>query len=150
MIRMRCVRKTASAEETKRLAGEIARFLLPGDVLALEGDLGAGKTTFAQGLASALGVKELIDSPTFTLIKEYQGRLPFYHIDAYRLEDECEDLGWDEYFFGDGVCLVEWASKIQAVLPEETIFIQIKVQEDGTREFEIRSSFLCSKLKELE
>ena len=91
---------TKNEEETRQLGVRLAELLKPGDVLALEGDLGAGKTTFAQGIAKGLGVEEAVDSPTFTIIKEYHGRLPFYHMDVYRLESPDEDLGWDEFFRG--------------------------------------------------
>jgi tRNA threonylcarbamoyladenosine biosynthesis protein TsaE len=120
-------------EETRRLGVRLAELLEPGDVLALVGDLGAGKTTFAQGIAKGLGVEEAVDSPTFTIIKEYRGRLPFYHMDVYRLESPDEDLGWDEFFFGDGVTLVEWADRIKELLPDHTVCIALTVGETGDR-----------------
>src|SRR5690625_4928314 len=98
---------TYSENETNRIAAKLAIFLKPGNVITLEGELGAGKTVFAKGLASGLGVKETISSPTFTIIKEYQGNIPFYHMDAYRLEYAEEDIGFDEYFEGDGISVVE-------------------------------------------
>ncbi|WP_205628903.1 tRNA (adenosine(37)-N6)-threonylcarbamoyltransferase complex ATPase subunit type 1 TsaE, partial [Acinetobacter baumannii] len=85
------------------LAEQIGRLAEPGDVLTLSGDLGAGKTSFTQGLARGMGVNGVVNSPTFTIIKEYMGRLPLYHMDVYRMEDELEDLGFDEYFYGEGV-----------------------------------------------
>jgi len=124
---------TKNEEETRQLGVRLAELLQPGDVLALEGDLGAGKTTLAQGVARGLGVKETVDSPTFTIIKEYHGRLPFYHMDVYRLESPDEDLGWDEFFFGDGVTLVEWAGRIEELLPDHTVRITITVGENGER-----------------
>ena len=107
-------------EETERFA---FRWLmgLSGDVIALEGDLGAGKTAFTKGLAKGLGVTRTVNSPTFTIIKEYQGRLPLYHMDVYRVSESEEDLGFDEYFEGEGVTVVEWAHLIKEQLPEEPI-----------------------------
>lgn len=134
MKRKGCDIVTTSPEETKELGHRLAQILQPGDVLALEGDLGAGKTTFSQGLAQGLGIPGSIDSPTFTLIKEYEaGRLPFYHMDVYRLEAPEEELGWDEYFYGQGVTLVEWASRITPWLPEKVVWITIHLGENGSR-----------------
>jgi tRNA threonylcarbamoyladenosine biosynthesis protein TsaE len=112
-------------EETRRLGERLAAYLQPGDVLALEGDLGAGKTTFTQGLARGLGVRGVVNSPTFTLIKEYAGRLPLYHMDVYRVGDDVASLGLDDYLFGEGVCVVEWASLIEPVLPQERLTITL-------------------------
>jgi len=116
---------TKSSEETSQFASRLAGYLQPGDVIALEGDLGAGKTTFTQGLAKGLEIKKTVNSPTFTIIKEYKGKLPLYHMDVYRVEDGLEDLGFDEYFEGDGVTVVEWAHLIEEQLPLErlTIFL---------------------------
>lgn len=122
-----------SPEETRTFAYQLGKLLLPGDVLALEGDLGAGKTTFSQGLARGLGIEEQIDSPTFTICKEYVGRIPFYHMDVYRLSGPEDSLDLDEYLDGDGVCLVEWASIIEEILPNETIWISIGILENGVR-----------------
>lgn len=112
-----------SPEDTGRLARELAGKLGPGSVVTLEGDLGAGKTTFAQAFAAGLGVQGIVNSPTFTLIKEYEGeKCPFYHMDVYRLTpEEADELGLEEYFHGDGVSLVEWASRIADLLPEERL-----------------------------
>src|SRR5574342_462514 len=112
-------------EQTKDFAKRLAGLLKAGDVLALEGDLGAGKTTFTKGLAEGLGITRNVNSPTFTIIKEYQGRLPLYHMDVYRVEDAFEDLGFEEYFEGNGVTVVEWAHLIEEQLPQErlTIFL---------------------------
>jgi tRNA threonylcarbamoyladenosine biosynthesis protein TsaE len=114
-----------SEEETDRFARRLAEKLTPGDVIALEGDLGAGKTAFTKGLANGLGVTKTVNSPTFTIIKEYKGRLPLYHMDVYRVSDDSEDLGFDEYFYGEGVTVVEWAHLIKDQLPDEilTIFL---------------------------
>lgn len=120
-------------EETKDFAKRLAGFLQAGDVIALEGDLGAGKTTFTKGLAEGLGITRNVNSPTFTIIKEYQGRLPLYHMDVYRVEDAFEDLGFEEYFEGDGVTVVEWAHLIDAQLPEELLLLQLYLDEEGAR-----------------
>ncbi|SEI13109.1 tRNA threonylcarbamoyladenosine biosynthesis protein TsaE [Halobacillus karajensis] len=125
--------KSSSVEETQRVAEQLGERLRPGDVLTLEGDLGAGKTTFTKGLGKGLGVKRTINSPTFTIMKEYQGRVPFYHMDVYRLEDSDEDLGFDEYFDGDGVTVVEWAQFIEEFLPKERLDITIRYMDDSTR-----------------
>jgi len=114
-------------EDTVRLAGLLASLAQPGTVLALDGDLGAGKTKFAQAFAGGLGVSDVVSSPTFTIIKEYEsGRLPFYHMDVYRLSlEEADELGLEEYFEGEGVSLVEWASRIEPLLPEERLNIRL-------------------------
>lgn len=131
-----------SVNDTHQLAYRMARILHRGDVLALEGDLGAGKTTFTQGLARELGVEEHVNSPTFTLIKEYSGRMPLYHMDLYRLRDEAEawELGLDEYFHGDGVCVVEWPDRIGAALPEDAIHLVIKYVSPNERRIHIWGS----------
>jgi len=113
-------------ETTQQLAEHIASYVKAGDVLTLSGDLGAGKTTFTKGFARGLGIKRAVSSPTFTIIKEYHGRLPLYHMDAYRLEHSDEDIGFDEYFYGEGVTVIEWASFIESFLPEERLAIAIQ------------------------
>ncbi|MFJ7729468.1 tRNA (adenosine(37)-N6)-threonylcarbamoyltransferase complex ATPase subunit type 1 TsaE [Neobacillus sp. NPDC097160] len=122
---------TTNSEETSQFAAKLAHFLQPGDVIALEGDLGAGKTTFTKGLAKGLEIKRNVNSPTFTIIKEYKGKLPLYHMDVYRVADTFEDLGFDEYFEGDGVTVVEWAHLIEEQLPAErlTIYLYHEGQE---------------------
>lgn len=127
---------TQHERETKQLAQNLAQVLEPGDVLALEGDLGAGKTIFAKGIAKGLGIQEPIDSPTFTIVKEYQGKIPFYHLDVYRLESSIEPLGFEEYLYGDGICLIEWASRISDWLPDDSIDIQLSVLADHSRKIE--------------
>ncbi|VEF49448.1 kinase [Bacillus freudenreichii] len=112
-------------EETLEFASQLGQLLKPADVLLLEGDLGAGKTTFTKGLAFGLEIKRNVSSPTFTIIKEYQGRLPLYHMDVYRLEGSFEDLGFDEYFYGEGVTVVEWAQFIEDQLPSNHLSIYI-------------------------
>lgn len=126
---------TASTEETMKVAEELAKKLHPGTTVTLEGDLGAGKTTFTKGLALGLGVNRVVNSPTFTIIKEYQGEtLTLYHMDVYRLDEESEeDLGFDDYFYGDGVTVVEWASRIASLLPDQRLAITIKRVSDGER-----------------
>ena len=126
--------RSKSAAETAAIAEEIGRSAPAGTVLALKGDLGAGKTVFAQGVAKGLGISEAVDSPTFTILKIYEGgRLPLYHFDVYRLEDadEMGELGLDEYLDGDGLCLIEWAELIADILPPDTIYITIEREEDG-------------------
>lgn len=118
--------QSKSPEETIKLAEKLGERLQPSDVITLEGDLGAGKTHFTKGIGKGLGVKKVINSPTFTIIKEYQGRLPLYHMDVYRLQDESEDLGFAEYFHGDGVTVIEWASMIEHQLPDERLDIIIR------------------------
>ncbi len=124
-------------QETTILAKKIGKQLFPGAIITLDGDLGAGKTTFTQGLAKALNITKVVNSPTFTIIKEYDGDLSLYHMDAYRIEDELEDIGIDEYFFGDGVCVIEWASKIISQIPQERLHININVESVTGRLFEI-------------
>ena len=120
-----------SPEETRAAAASLAPALRPGSVLALHGDLGAGKTCFIQGLAEGLGVTAAVSSPTYTLISEYQGRLPFYHADLYRLDDPAEALrtGLDEYLHGPGVTAVEWAERAAALLPAHTIHVHLRAGE---------------------
>jgi tRNA threonylcarbamoyladenosine biosynthesis protein TsaE len=120
-------------EDTMNFSKRLAGLLKPGDVLALEGDLGAGKTTFTKGLAIGLEIKRNVNSPTFTIIKEYQGKMPLYHMDVYRVKDSFEDLGFEEYFEGDGVTVVEWAHLIEEQLPDELLKISLKLSENGSR-----------------
>jgi tRNA threonylcarbamoyladenosine biosynthesis protein TsaE len=127
--------ETASAQETVALGQKIGRSLKPHDILALYGTLGAGKTTIIQGIAQGLGVKDYVTSPTFILINEYKGKYPFYHVDLYRLEniDEIEDLGILEYFEKDGVVVIEWAEKMESLLPENTKRIKIESIDENRR-----------------
>ena len=115
-------------EETKRFGIKLGSLLKPRDVVCLIGDLGAGKTTLTKSIGLGLGVDDYITSPTFVLINEYMGRIPVYHFDVYRLEnvEELYDLGFDEYFYGKGVSIIEWADKIEKLLPEERIVLDIK------------------------
>ncbi|AZU60083.1 tRNA (adenosine(37)-N6)-threonylcarbamoyltransferase complex ATPase subunit type 1 TsaE [Neobacillus mesonae] len=125
--------KTRNSDETSQFAERLAAFLQPGDVIALEGDLGAGKTTFTKGLAKGLSIKRTVNSPTFTIIKEYQGRLPLFHMDVYRVADSLEDLGFDEYFEGNGVTVVEWAHLIEEQLPGDLLTIYLYHEAEGQR-----------------
>lgn len=119
--------ETTSPEETYRLAAELLQTLRPGTVLALHGELGAGKTCFVQGLAQAMGVKRAVGSPTFTLINEYPGPLPLYHIDLYRIGgvNEALGLGLEEYLEADGITAIEWAERVAELLPPSTIHIRL-------------------------
>ena len=122
---------------TEALGYKLGTMLQRGDVVCLTGDLGAGKTTMTKAMAKGLEIDEDVTSPTFTLIHEYQGRVPVYHFDVYRIErmEEMEDLGYEEYFYGDGVCVIEWASMIRELIPEEHLWIEIKKgNEEGHRE----------------
>ena len=126
-------------KDTAKIGETLAREAKPGEIYLLEGDLGVGKTVFAKGFALGLGITEPITSPTFTIIQEYeQGRLPFYHFDVYRIADEEEmfELGYESYFFGQGVCLIEWASLIQGLLPAECR--TIRIEKDLERGFDYR------------
>ncbi|WP_129044700.1 tRNA (adenosine(37)-N6)-threonylcarbamoyltransferase complex ATPase subunit type 1 TsaE [Companilactobacillus metriopterae] len=128
--------QTSSYDETENFGKQFASDLIPGDVILLNGDLGVGKTTFTRGIASGLGITKNVKSPTFTLIREYKGgRIPLYHMDMYRLEDSMdEDLGFSEYFDGDGVSIVEWPQFIKDELPKDHISISIRrnlESEDG-------------------
>ena len=117
------------AEDTYEIGKKIGQEAQPGQVICLYGDLGVGKTVFTKGLADGLGITEPIQSPTFTIVREYEeGRLPLYHFDVYRIADisEMDELGYEEYFYSDGVCLIEWGSMIEELLPRETINITIK------------------------
>lgn len=125
-------------ETTIEIAKRLAALLKPGDVIALEGDLGAGKTTFTKGIADGLGVKRNVNSPTFTIIKEYMGSLPLYHMDVYRLKDSEEDLGFDEYFEGDGVTVIEWAHIIEEQLPESILYVYLSHGDNGSRIIEFK------------
>lgn len=121
--------ETYSPAETKRAGYEIGCRVKPGSIYALYGDLGVGKTVFTKGLAEGLGIKEDVNSPTFTILQIYEdGRIPLYHFDVYRIGDpeEMEEIGYEDYFFGQGVCLVEWANLIDELMPKETVSITIE------------------------
>ena len=131
--------ETFSSEETAELGRKIGRLVQPGDIICLNGDLGVGKTVFTQGIADGLEIDDSICSPTFTLIQEYeQGRIPLYHFDVYRISGpwDMDDLGYEDYFFGNGVCLVEWGCLIEELLPDNTIMITI--EKDLEKGFDYR------------
>jgi tRNA threonylcarbamoyladenosine biosynthesis protein TsaE len=117
--------------DTKTLASKIASICVPNLVIALHGDLGSGKTTFVQYLGKSLGIKEDIKSPTFAIVNEYSSELPLFHFDVYRLKDHLHDLGFNEYFFANGVCVIEWAEIIASYLPKDYIDIQIASVENN-------------------
>ena len=124
-----------SAQDTFRAGEEIGKQAKPGQIYTLNGDLGVGKTVFTQGFAAGLGITEPVSSPTFTIVQTYdEGRIPFYHFDVYRIGDveEMEEIGFDEYIFGEGVCLIEWANLIEEILPPHYRTVKIeKVLEKG-------------------
>ena len=133
---------TNSPEETIHLGGKIGKLLKQGDVVALIGNLGAGKTVIANGLSRGIGVKEsYITSPTYTIINQYDGRIPVYHIDLYRLNDSKElyNLGWDEYIYGNGTCIIEWADKAGEMLPEEYLMVNIEVTGKDKRKITLQA-----------
>lgn len=124
-----CSCETFCAKETFEAGFRLGQSAKRGQIFCLQGDLGAGKTVFTQGFAKGLEIDEPISSPTFTIVQEYpEGRLPLYHFDVYRIGDvsEMDEIGYEEYFFSDGVCLVEWGNLIQELLPEETVYITIE------------------------
>ena len=131
--------ETWSPEETFQLGKGLGEQAQPGQIYTLSGDLGVGKTVFTKGVAAGLGIREPVSSPTFTIVQEYyDGRLPLYHFDVYRIEDpeEMEEIGYDDYFFGDGVCLIEWADRIRELLPEHLICVTI--EKDPEKGFDYR------------
>lgn len=129
---MQKVFKVYSLKDTEAFAKQLAPHLAPPDVITLEGDLGAGKTTFTQALAKELGIKRVVSSPTFTIMKQYEGKYAFNHLDVYRLAGSDEDLGWDEIFYGDAISVVEWAHLIEEDLPKE--HLAIRITRDGEHE----------------
>ena len=131
--------ETFNAEETFAFGKKIGLAARPGEVYTLIGDLGVGKTVFTQGVAEGLGITEPVNSPTFTIIQEYEsGRMPFYHFDVYRIGDieEMEEIGYDDYFYGNGICLIEWANLIEEILPEQ--IIEITIEKNLEKGFDYR------------
>ena len=127
------------AEDTYEIGKKIGQEAQPGQVICLYGDLGVGKTVFTKGLADGLGITEPIQSPTFTIVREYEeGRLPLYHFDVYRISDvsEMDEIGYEEYFYSDGVCLVEWGKLIDELFPDNTTYISIS--KDLSKGFDYR------------
>jgi len=126
-----------SVEDTYDIGKRLGRLLTKGSIVCLTGDLGAGKTAFTQGIAKGMGVEDYVTSPTYTIINEYQGRIPLYHFDVYRLNDveEMYELGYEEYFFGDGAVVVEWADIVRDIIPTERLWITIlKGKDENSRE----------------
>ena len=125
--------ETWSPKETYALCEKIGREALPGQVYTLNGDLGVGKTVFTQGVAAGLGIQEPVNSPTFTIVQVYEeGRMPFYHFDVYRIGDveEMEEIGYQDYFYGEGLCMIEWAQLIEEIIPENARHITIEKDLD--------------------
>ena len=125
--------ETWSPKETYALGEKIGREALPGQVYTLNGDLGVGKTVFTQGVAAGLGIQEPVNSPTFTIVQVYEeGRMPFYHFDVYRTGDveEMEEIGYQDYFYGEGLCMIEWAQLIEEIIPENARHITIEKDLD--------------------
>ena len=133
---------TNSPEQTQELGKHIGKLALPGDVFLLVGELGAGKTCITQGIAWGLGIEEYAMSPSFVIMREHYGRLPLYHIDLYRLDriEESMELGLDDYLYGRGVCVVEWAEKALSILPENHLMIEISYLSDTGRSFKMGPS----------
>ena len=129
-----------SPKETQELGSHLGGLALPGDVFLLVGDLGAGKTCLTQGIAWGLGIKEYALSPSFVIMRELYGRLPLYHVDLYRLDriEESMDLGLDEYLYGRGICVVEWAEKALSIMPAEHLLIKISYLSDTERSFQMK------------
>jgi len=127
------------AEDTAALGERVGQLAKPGEVYTLIGDLGVGKTVFTQGLAKGLGISEPVNSPTFTIVQVYEeGRLPFYHFDVYRIGDveEMDEIGYEDYIYGQGVCLIEWANLIEEILPER--YIRVTIEKDLEKGFDYR------------
>ena len=136
---MMIVKESNSREDTYRIGRELGEQAVPGQVFCFFGDLGVGKTIFSQGFAKGLGVDDIVNSPTFTIVKEYDnGRLPLYHFDVYRIADveEMYELDCEGYFYGDGVCLIEWASQIRDILPDDCH--QVTIAKDLEKGFDFR------------
>lgn len=131
--------ETFSEEETFQFGRRLGLAVRPGQVFSLIGDLGTGKTVFTKGMASGLGITEPVNSPTFTIVQVYEeGRMPFYHFDVYRIGDieEMDEIGYEDYFYGDGVCLVEWADLITELMPADTV--TIRIEKDLEKGFDYR------------
>ena len=138
-VKMKQIIETHSTQETFEFGKKIGERARAGEVYSLIGDLGVGKTVFTQGVANGLEIKESVNSPTFTILQVYdEGRLPFYHFDVYRIGDieEMDEIGYDEYFYGDGVCLIEWANLIEEIMPEK--YIKITIEKNLEKGFDYR------------
>ena len=130
---------THNEKETLEIAQNFESEKFPNMIICLNGELGSGKTMFTKGFAQALGINETITSPTFTIIKEYDGELPLYHMDVYRLDEESDDIGIEEYFEKGGVCIIEWAANIKDILPKNRLDIKIKVVDENKRTLTINA-----------
>ncbi|MCD8104545.1 MAG: tRNA (adenosine(37)-N6)-threonylcarbamoyltransferase complex ATPase subunit type 1 TsaE [Lachnospiraceae bacterium] len=131
--------ETNSEQETYLFGRGLGEKAIPGQVFALEGDLGVGKTVFTKGFAEGLGIIEPVCSPTFTILQVYEeGRLPFYHFDVYRIADieEMDEIGYEDYFYGEGVCLIEWANLVEELLPPGSV--HIRIEKEPERGFDYR------------
>ncbi|MCI7813755.1 MAG: tRNA (adenosine(37)-N6)-threonylcarbamoyltransferase complex ATPase subunit type 1 TsaE [Lachnospiraceae bacterium] len=131
--------ETKSEKETFELGKKIGERAQPGQIYTLDGDLGVGKTVFTKGVAAGLGITEPVSSPTFTIVQVYdEGKMPFYHFDVYRIADpeEMEEIGYEDYFFGSGVCMIEWANLIEELLPNHVI--RVKIEKDLEKGFDYR------------
>ena len=136
---MDMITETHNSKETYELGFNMGKSAKAGDVDCLDGDLGVGKTVFTQGFAKGLGINEPINSPTFTIVQEYhEGRLPLYHFDVYRIGDitEMDEIGYEEYFYSEGVCLIEWGNLISEIMPENATYITIS--KDLSKGFDYR------------
>lgn len=136
---MDMITETHNSKETYELGFNMGKSAKAGDVYCLDGDLGVGKTVFTQGFAKGLGINEPINSPTFTIVQEYhEGRLPLYHFDVYRIGDitEMDEIGYEEYFYSEGVCLIEWGNLISEIMPENETYITIS--KDLSKGFDYR------------
>ena len=128
-----------SAEDTFAFGQKLGREAVPGEIICLDGDLGVGKTVFTQGFAAGLGIDDYVNSPTFNIVKEHEGgRLPLYHFDVYRIGDpsEMEEIGYEDYFYGQGVSIIEWPGQIEELLPKEARWVRIR--KDLTKGFDYR------------
>ena len=131
--------ETNSPEETFAVGKKLGQTAKPGEIYTLNGDLGVGKTVFTQGVAAGIGIKEHVNSPTFTMVQVYEnGRLPFYHFDVYRIGDieEMDEIGFEDYFYGDGLCIIEWAERIKELVPAEAK--QITIEKNLEKGFDYR------------
>lgn len=136
---------TDSEKETEKLGEKLGKILKPGTIILIRGDLGAGKTVLSRGIARGLGIEEAITSPTFTLVHQYKGRLPLYHFDIYRIGDpeEMYDIGYEEFFYGDGVTVVEWPEKMEWLLPDE--YLEIKIERLPSNGQDVRRISIAGK-----
>ena len=143
--------ETYSEKDTFQLGEKLSGAARPGQVFSLIGDLGTGKTVFTKGMAAGLGITEPVSSPTFTIVQIYEeGRLPFYHFDVYRIGDieEMDEIGYEDYFDGDGICLVEWANLIEELMPADTV--EIRIEKDLEKGFDYRKITIENSSREME